>query len=119
MKLLTAGLGLTAALTVVIVLANCSAEPAGPKLSDLAEKGRRVYSLNCTVCHGADPHVAGAQGPEIAGASLELLTARVLHATYPEGYKPKRDTKQMVALPYLQDALPALEAYLREVPPSQ
>ncbi len=31
---------------------------------------------------------------------------------YPEGYKPKRETKAMIPLPYLEKDLPALAVYL-------
>jgi len=90
-----------------------AAAPA-PSREALVERGRSVYMANCTACHGMDPTQAGGLGPAVAGASRELLEARVLHATYPEGYTPRRDTQLMVALPHLADDIDALAAYLDE-----
>lgn len=87
----------------------------GPELSESAQRGRAVYVANCQACHAADPNLDGALGPAVAGSSLELLEARVLHAEYPPGYTPKRTSGQMVALPHLADDLPALHAYLAEI----
>jgi mono/diheme cytochrome c family protein len=85
--------------------------PAGMK-GDLI-KGSRVYMANCTACHNADPSFPGAIGPEIKGSSRALIEARVLHNTYPEGYKPKRSTHNMVALPHLAGDIDDLAAFLR------
>ncbi len=87
------------------------AEPA-PSAEDLAARGRRVYLGNCTACHAMDPSQPGSLGPEVTGSSRELLEKRVLHATYPEGYEPKRTTTLMVALPHLAPDIDALTAYL-------
>ncbi len=87
----------------------------GPELSESAQRGRAVYIANCAACHAADPNLDGALGPAVAGSSLELLEARVLHAEYPPGYTPKRTSGQMVALPHLAGDLDALHAYLAEV----
>ena len=76
------------------------------------ERGRRVYMANCIVCHNPDPTKPGSAGPEVAGASRELLEARVVHGTYPSGYTPKRSTKAMVPLPYLAPRLDDLAAFL-------
>lgn len=59
-----------------------------------------------------NPRVDGAVGPAVAESSLELLEARIMNAKYPENYKPKRETKQMLALPQFQNDLPAIHAYL-------
>ena len=83
-------------------------------LSAAAQKGRLVYMANCLACHNADPRKIGALGPEIAGASRELVEARVLRATYPPGYTPKRQSRQMVPLPHLEDKIDELMAYLNE-----
>ena len=77
-----------------------------------AERGRRVYLANCITCHNPDPTQPGSAGPEVAGASRELLEARVVHATYPPGYTPKRPTHAMVALPHLAARIDDLAAYL-------
>ena len=81
----------------------------------MVEHGQKVFQLNCVSCHGGDPTKDGPVGPAIAGSSLELITARVLKTEYPQGYKPKRTSHNMVALPHLQADLPALEAYLNSV----
>lgn len=80
-----------------------------------AAKGKQIYAINCTACHNADPAQDGALGPAIAGSSLTLVEARVVHASYPPGYTPKRPTQQMVALPHLAAAVPDLAAYLQSV----
>ena len=77
-----------------------------------AARGKVVYRNNCTACHAPDPNQEGGLGPSVAGSSLELLTAKVLLSEYPEGYTPKRDSRVMVALPFLEPELPALHAYL-------
>lgn len=81
-------------------------------LSDLAKRGRAIYSTQCIACHNSDPHLAGALGPEVFGSSKELLEARILRAEYPAGYKPKRETHSMVPLPHLKPELDAIHAYL-------
>jgi hypothetical protein len=59
-----------------------------------------------------DPTQDGALGPAVAGASHELLEARVIKGGYPEGYTPKRATLVMVALPHLERDIDELTAYL-------
>ena len=80
----------------------------------LVDRGRAVYNANCIACHNVEPGVDGALGPAVAGASFDLIEARVMRNEYPEGYTPKRDTKVMIALPYLEPDLAALAAYLAE-----
>jgi mono/diheme cytochrome c family protein len=82
----------------------------------LLSRGKAVYDSNCIACHAPDPTREGGLGPAVAGASLELLTARVVDGNYPPGYTPKRDTRVMVALPFLEPELPALAAYLGSLP---
>ncbi len=77
-------------------------------------RGRVVYAVNCSVCHNPDPNLPGTLGPEVAGSSLELLEARLLHNSYPEGYTPKRDSRVMMALPYLKGDIGPLAAYLAD-----
>ena len=89
--------------------ASAGAEASQEKLF---ARGRAVYVANCTACHNADPALDGSLGPATAGSSIELLEARLLTNSYPEGYTPKRDSRVMVALPYLKDDIPALAAYL-------
>lgn len=97
-------------------IASCAKDDRA--LTDLEKRGKTVYSTNCTSCHNPDPRRPGSLGPEVAHSSLELLQARVLHKTYPAGYKPKRDSKLMPELPFLEKDLPALEAYLKSFPQS-
>ena len=78
----------------------------------LLERGKKIFLQNCTSCHGTDPRKDGPVGPAIAGSSFALIEDRVMRTEYPVGYKPKRSTALMVALPYLQKEIPALEAYL-------
>lgn len=80
--------------------------------AELAAKGRGVYMANCIACHNLDATQDGALGPAVAGASLELLEARVIRGEYPEGYTPKRDTRVMVPIRHLERNLVELAAYL-------
>jgi len=79
---------------------------------ELVAAGRAVYNANCTACHSMNPAQDGALGPAVAGASYELLEARIVQGGYPEGYEPKRSTRVMVALPHLEPKLEELTAYL-------
>jgi mono/diheme cytochrome c family protein len=83
--------------------------------AQLAERGKSIYLSNCTACHNVDPTKDGSVGPALAGSSTALVEARVMKAAYPEGYKPKRETRVMVALPHLEKEIPALGAYLSSV----
>jgi mono/diheme cytochrome c family protein len=95
----------------VLTLGLTSCE--GAKLSPEAERGRQVYLSQCTTCHASDPAQPGPVGPELKGASRELLEAKVLRGTYPAGYKPKRPTAIMPLQPHVAGDIPALAAYLR------
>jgi mono/diheme cytochrome c family protein len=105
-------LGVGIAVAAVWTLA-CSGGDGG----DPVEAGRRAYVANCTACHNQDPRKDGTMGPAVAGASLELLEARVLRAEYPPGYTPKRDSRLMPAQPFLKAEIPALAAYLGSLAP--
>jgi len=87
----------------------CQAKDVTP-----AARGRVVYMTNCVVCHNPDPNLAGSQGPPIAGSPRELVEARVLHLAYPAGYKPKRNTHAMRALPFLAPEIGNITAFLQE-----
>jgi mono/diheme cytochrome c family protein len=109
-------LATSAVMSVTLVACNgggkAEAQAADPAKA-LADKGRTLYTLRCAACHNpADPRKDGAVGPAIAGSSRELLDARVNHASYPEGYTPKRETKLMQRLPHTAEELDALAAYL-------
>jgi mono/diheme cytochrome c family protein len=94
-----------------ILLSSCSKGTDRP-LSALESQGKAVYVSNCSACHHLDPRLAGSVGPEIAESSLDLITARVLHQSYPIGYQAKRSSHLMPALPFLKKDLPAIHAYL-------
>lgn len=81
-------------------------------LSSLENQGKNVYNINCTSCHNVDPRQPGSLGPDVAGASVELLKARVMKQSYPQGYQPKRKTRLMPLLPFVEKDIPALHAYL-------
>ena len=104
-------------LTVLIFVCGCTKNAATSDSQpmtevQLATRGQAIYKLNCIACHNPDPSLDGATGPAIKGSSLELVTARVTKAQYPEGYKPKRDSKIMPPLPQLEKEVPALHAFL-------
>ena len=107
---------LASALVVAALGLGCnSAETEG--LSELALKGQTIYLNVCVACHNANPALDGSVGPANAGASLELLEAKLLRGEYPEGYTPKRPGNGvMPKFEYLKDQIPALHAYLNEVP---
>ena len=108
--------------SLLFVFSGCTKEDAAtsttaqPSASEIQEqlmaRGQAVYKLNCIACHNPDPSLDGATGPAIKGSSLELVQARVMKAAYPEGYKPKRDTKVMPQLPHLEKEIPAIHAFL-------
>ncbi len=94
-----------------------SAIPAEPVVDtrtpgELVRAGRAVYNANCIACHSMLPAQDGALGPAVAGASIDLLEARVLRGEYPAGYIPKRPSRVMIPLPHLEPRLRELAAYL-------
>ncbi|HET7343999.1 MAG TPA: cytochrome c [Methylomirabilota bacterium] len=100
-----------AALAVMLALGLDACEQ--PALSPEAQRGRQVYQGTCTSCHSSDPGQAGPVGPELRGASRELLEAKVLRGAYPPGYRPKRSTAIMPPQPQVASDIPALAAYLK------
>jgi mono/diheme cytochrome c family protein len=94
--------------------ASATAPPSqgGPGLGDPA-RGQQVWLAQCVACHNLDPGKDGAVGPAVKGATLALLEARVVHGTYPDGYRPKRDTRVMPPRRDLAASVPDLAAYLR------
>lgn len=104
---------LAAALVVLLSAAAIGCHNSSrPAAADPVEKGRVLYTTNCAVCHNANPNLPGTLGPPIAGSSRELVAARVLHAAYPPGYKPKRTSHVMQPLPWLAPNIDALTAFL-------
>lgn len=94
-----------------------SAPAAADEAADLVAEGRAAYLGNCIACHNPDPTQDGALGPALAGSSEDLVEARVMRAEYPPGYHPKRDTRSMVPMPFLEKKIPAIAAYLSSVEP--
>ena len=103
---------------VLVGLSACTKKPEAPKEpltgQALIDRGQAIYKSNCLACHNVDPSLDGAVGPAIKGSSLELLEAKLLRNSYPEGYKPKREgSRAMPVYPGLKDEIPALHAYLQ------
>ena len=79
-----------------------------------AVQGEKIYRNVCVVCHDPDPNEAGPLGPAIAGASRELLEAKLLRGEYPAGYTPKRETQQMPRFEFLEPDLDDIVAFLAD-----
>jgi mono/diheme cytochrome c family protein len=88
-----------------------SSTAADPK-AELIKRGKTVYAGNCMACHNMDPKLAGSLGPDVFGSSRELIEARLVKGTYPEGYKPKRPGAGMPLFPHLAGEIDALHAFL-------
>lgn len=95
----------------VLLTSGCKKEGERP-LTALEAQGKAVFMSNCIACHNQDPRLVGSIGPEVADSSLELITARIMHQSYPLGYVPKRKSGLMPALPFLEKDIPAIHAYL-------
>jgi mono/diheme cytochrome c family protein len=87
---------------------------AADRVADLVKRGERIYNVNCIACHHRNPTKDGGLGPAIAGASYELLEARVVRGEYPPGYTPKSDTRLMIPLPHLEPEIEALTVFLAQ-----
>lgn len=109
-------IGCCAVLGLWVASAGCS--PSGPKLSEAAERGMTTYFTVCIACHNAKPTL-DALGPPIAGSPRELIEARVVYASYPRGYQPKRNSRVMPAMPHLAGTIDDLAAYLAECCPAK
>ena len=101
---------------ICVILGACTEDSNPPtktaRVAD-AERGKRVYLAQCIACHNSDPAREGPLGPSIKGSSQALLEARILQASYPPGYTPKRKTSLMPPQPYLKSALPDLAVFLK------
>ena len=106
---------LASLLGAALLASACGADDA--EVETAVTRGKRVYGNVCATCHAGNPAEEGVLGPAIAGASEELIRARVIDGGYTPGYTPKRNTKQMVALPHLEPVIGDLAAYLASVEP--
>lgn len=104
------------------VAAEASTEPAKIVYEsnpiDIA-KGKEVYLSTCIKCHNKDPNVKGPIGPELVDAPLEIMQHKVATGRYPdvlpEGFVPKRKTKQMAKLPNALMDVPSIHAYVQSL----
>ncbi len=103
---------------LALVACTKKAAPVASEMTEaqLIERGAAIYKLNCIACHNPDPAIDGALGPAVVGSSLELLEERIMRAQYPKDYRPKKDTRQMVPMPHMQNEIPALKAFLNKGP---
>ena len=76
------------------------------------EKGRMVYFANCVSCHNNNPKKPGSIGPEVYGASIDVLTQKIVFGKYPENYRPKRTSKIMPLMPHLNKEISNLHAFI-------
>jgi mono/diheme cytochrome c family protein len=83
------------------------------------ERGKTIYLSTCIKCHNKDPNIKGAIGPEIVDAPLEIMQHKVATGRYPdilpEGFIPKRKTKQMTKFPNLLRDVPSIHAYVQSL----
>lgn len=82
-------------------------------------KGKEIYLSTCIQCHNKDPNVKGPIGPELVDAPLEVMQVKVVTGRYPEvlpeGFVPKRKTKQMRKFPNLEKDVPSIHAYVQSL----
>ena len=100
---------------LALILSGCKEESASTtKIAGLPDpdRGKRLYLSQCVACHNRDPSKDGTTGPAIKGSSHELIESRVLRASYPPGYTPKRKSLLMKPMPFLRSAIPHLTAFL-------
>ena len=76
------------------------------------EKGRMVYFANCVSCHNNNPKKPGSIGPEVYGASIDVLAQKIVFGKYPENYSPKRTSKIMPLMPHLKKEISNLLAFI-------
>jgi mono/diheme cytochrome c family protein len=107
-----------AGLALVAFAVACSESSSDGASADpqqaAVERGRQIYQNVCIACHNGDPSQPGSLGPAIAGASLELLEAKVLRGEYPPGYTPLRPSNAMPRFEYLEGRLGDVAAYLQQ-----
>ena len=116
------------ALLLIMLISSCEkksikqeeteSEPDPKKLNNVIvlttdiEKGRMVYFANCVSCHNNNPKKPGSIGPEVYGASIDVLTQKIVFGQYPENYSPKRTSKLMLLMPHLKKEISNLHAFI-------
>ena len=115
------------ALLLIMLISSCEkksitqketeSESDQKKLSNIAlttniKKGRIVYFANCVSCHNNNPKKPGSIGPEVYGASIDVLTQKIVFGKYPENYRPKRTSKIMPLMPHLNKEISNLHAFI-------
>ncbi len=116
------------ALLLIMLISSCEkksikqeeteSEPDPKKLNNVIvlttdiEKGRMVYFANCVSCHNNNPKKPGSIGPEVYGASIDVLTQKIVFGKYPENYSPKRTSKLMLLMPHLKKEISNLHAFI-------
>jgi len=101
-------------IAIALLSAGACSKP-GPQTAEskAVATGGKLYAANCASCHNpTNPKLPGSVGPPIAGASPDLIADRVLHRSYPPGYKPKRNTHLMKEMPWLAPNIGDLAAFL-------
>jgi len=104
-------------IAIALLSAGACSKP-GPQTAEskAVATGGKLYAANCASCHNpTNPKLPGSVGPPIAGASPDLIADRVLHRSYPPGYKPKRNTHLMKEMPWLAPNIGYLAAFLAYV----
>ena len=97
---------------------DAESEPDQKKLNNTIalttdiEKGRMVYFANCVSCHNNKPKKPGSIGPEVYGASIDVLAQKIVFGKYPENYSPKRTSKIMPLMPHLKKEISNLHAFI-------
>ncbi len=94
----------------LVLTAACQPKDADPRVT----RGRQAYMGTCIACHNMNPKLDGAIGPAVAGATRELLEAKILRAEYPPGYKAKRTTQAMPKQPAMAASIEDLAVFLSQ-----
>ena len=76
------------------------------------EKGRMIYFANCVSCHNNNPKKPGSIGPEVYGASIDVLAQKIVFGKSPDNYSPKRTSKIMPLMPHLKKEISNLHAFI-------
>ncbi len=99
-------------LALIAITAMACAGESEESGDAVVARGEKIYRNICVACHNPNPNQPGALGPVIAGASRELLEARLLRGEYPTGYTPQRNTQQMPRFEFLEPNLDDIAAFL-------